>query len=119
MRTLQKITIGITAGLFLISANTTPAEAQRGGCRELYAEMMQTLQERGPGSGRYNRIWNEYQQRCEGRGDRRGGDWREGRDRGPRGGGQCRELREACLKKEELGEQGEGNCRRYRQICRQ
>jgi hypothetical protein len=34
------------------------------------------------------------------------------------GGGQCRELRQACLHKEELGEQGMGNCRRYRELCR-
>ncbi len=33
------------------------------------------------------------------------------------GGGQCRELRLACLHKEELGEQGMGNCRRYRELC--
>jgi hypothetical protein len=32
-------------------------------------------------------------------------------------GGQCRELRLACLHKEELGEQGQGNCERYRSIC--
>jgi hypothetical protein len=38
--------------------------------------------------------------------------------RGPRGGGQCAELRRACLNKERLGEQGEGNCRRYRALCR-
>jgi hypothetical protein len=31
---------------------------------------------------------------------------------------ECRELRQACLHKEELGEQGMGNCRRYREICR-
>jgi hypothetical protein len=30
---------------------------------------------------------------------------------------ECRELRRACMHKEELGEQGEGNCRRYRQLC--
>jgi hypothetical protein len=30
-------------------------------------------------------------------------------------GGQCRELRQACLHKEELGEEGLGNCQRYRQ----
>jgi hypothetical protein len=35
-----------------------------------------------------------------------------------RGGGECRELRQACLHKEELGEEGQGNCRRYRQVCR-
>jgi hypothetical protein len=35
-----------------------------------------------------------------------------------RGGGECRELRLACVHKEELGEQGQGNCRRYRQVCR-
>jgi hypothetical protein len=33
------------------------------------------------------------------------------------GGGRCRELRQACLHKEELGEQGMGNCRRYRELC--
>jgi hypothetical protein len=32
--------------------------------------------------------------------------------------GECRELRQACLHKEELGEQGQGNCRRYREVCR-
>lgn len=31
---------------------------------------------------------------------------------------QCRELRRACLYKEELGEVGMGNCRRYRELCR-
>ena len=33
-------------------------------------------------------------------------------------GGGCRELRQACLHKEELGEQGMGNCQRYREMCR-
>jgi hypothetical protein len=33
-------------------------------------------------------------------------------------GADCRELREACLHKEELGEEGRGNCRRYREVCR-
>ena len=33
------------------------------------------------------------------------------------GGGRCRELRAACMHKEELGEQGMGNCRRYRELC--
>ena len=33
-------------------------------------------------------------------------------------GGECRELRQACLHKEELGEEGQGNCRRYREVCR-
>jgi hypothetical protein len=33
------------------------------------------------------------------------------------GGGRCRELRAACMHKEELGEQGMGNCRRYREMC--
>ena len=32
-------------------------------------------------------------------------------------GGDCRELRQACLHKEELGEEGRGNCRRYREVC--
>jgi hypothetical protein len=31
--------------------------------------------------------------------------------------GECRELRLACIHKEELGEQGQGNCRRYREAC--
>lgn len=30
----------------------------------------------------------------------------------------CRELRRACLYKEELGEVGRGNCQRYRTMCR-
>ena len=34
------------------------------------------------------------------------------------GEGDCRELRAACLHKEELGEQGQGNCERYRRMCR-
>jgi hypothetical protein len=29
----------------------------------------------------------------------------------------CKELRRACLHKDELGEQGEGNCQRYRETC--
>ena len=33
------------------------------------------------------------------------------------GGGNCRELRAACMHKQELGESGQGNCARYRQIC--
>jgi hypothetical protein len=32
-------------------------------------------------------------------------------------GGECRELRQACIHKEELGEQGQGNCERYRRRC--
>ena len=36
----------------------------------------------------------------------------------PHGGGvDCRELRAACMHKEELGEAGAGNCRRYREFC--
>jgi hypothetical protein len=31
--------------------------------------------------------------------------------------GECRDLRLACLHKEELGEQGLGHCRRYREVC--
>jgi hypothetical protein len=34
------------------------------------------------------------------------------------GPGRCRELRAACMHKQELGEQGMGNCRRYRELCR-
>ena len=33
-------------------------------------------------------------------------------------GADCRELRQACLHKGELGEQGRGNCQRYREVCR-
>jgi hypothetical protein len=33
-------------------------------------------------------------------------------------GGQCWQLRRACLHREELGEEGMGNCRRYRELCR-
>ena len=35
----------------------------------------------------------------------------------PRGGVDCRELRAACMHKEELGETGMGNCSRYRELC--
>jgi hypothetical protein len=35
----------------------------------------------------------------------------------PHGGGDCRELRAACMHKEDLGETGMGNCRRYRELC--
>jgi hypothetical protein len=31
---------------------------------------------------------------------------------------ECRELRQACIHREELGEGGMGNCRRYREFCR-
>ena len=34
------------------------------------------------------------------------------------GPGRCRELRAACMHKQELGEPGVGNCRRYRELCR-
>jgi hypothetical protein len=34
------------------------------------------------------------------------------------GGGRCAEMRQACLRKNELGEQGMGNCERYRAMCR-
>jgi hypothetical protein len=33
-------------------------------------------------------------------------------------GADCRELRRACLFKEDLGEVGRGNCQRYRSLCR-
>jgi hypothetical protein len=33
------------------------------------------------------------------------------------GPSRCRQLRAACMHKEELGEQGMGNCRRYRAMC--
>ena len=29
----------------------------------------------------------------------------------------CREMRKACLNKEELGERGQGNCQQYRRMC--
>ena len=32
---------------------------------------------------------------------------------------ECKELRLACLHKEELGEEGYGNCRRYRETCKE
>jgi hypothetical protein len=48
-------------------------------------------------------------------------NYRSGRDSG-RGhwgyGADCRELRRACLFKEDLGEVGRGNCQRYRSLCR-
>jgi hypothetical protein len=35
----------------------------------------------------------------------------------PHGARDCRDLRAACMHKEELGETGMGNCRRYRELC--
>ena len=35
----------------------------------------------------------------------------------PRGGADCRELRAACMHKQELGESGMGNCQRFRELC--
>jgi len=32
-------------------------------------------------------------------------------------GADCRDLRQTCLHKEDLGEEGRGNCRRYREVC--
>jgi hypothetical protein len=43
----------------------------------------------------------------------------DGRHQEQMGDGECRELRRACMHKEELGDQGEGNCRRYRELCKQ
>ena len=34
------------------------------------------------------------------------------------GGGDCDELRKACLNKGELGEKGVGNCAQYRELCK-
>jgi hypothetical protein len=33
-------------------------------------------------------------------------------------GADCHALRQACLRKGELGEEGRGNCQRYRETCR-
>ena len=46
--------------------------------------------------------------------DGRRGYYEERRGSSP---GMCRDLRRACMYKEELGEQGGGNCRRYRRLC--
>jgi hypothetical protein len=58
----------------------------------------------GPGGVRIERE-HEHEQEQE----------QEGRRVGK---AECRELRQACLHKEELGEEGKGNCRRYREVCR-
>lgn len=50
-----------------------------------------------------------------GRGEPGVGGYGAGEARG--GGANCRELRQACLNKDQLGEQGEGNCRTYRSLC--
>ena len=50
--------------------------------------------EGGPGPGYHgHRLYNRYE------------------------GSRCRDLRAACMHKDELGEQGMGNCRRYRANC--
>lgn len=59
--------------------------------------------------------FNQRHHHDEWNGERRwrpgGGHWEHRR------GGQCRELRAACMYKEDLGEVGQGNCRRYRENC--
>ena len=54
----------------------------------------------GPPSYGHHRLYNRY----EGLYDRYESE-------------RCRELRPACMHKEELGEQGMGNCRRFRELC--
>ena len=46
--------------------------------------------------------------------DGRRGYYEERRGPSP---GMCRDLRRACMYKEELGDEGRGNCRRYRRLC--
>lgn len=57
--------------------------------------------------------FHEHHRHWEG-GPRR---WHPGGGHWEHRGGQCRELRAACMHKEELGEEGQGNCRRYRESC--
>ena len=117
---ITRVALAIAAGALLLSATPAPATAQS--CPGLYARMMEAF---GTGSPRYPELRARYAQSCE-RGPERWGDrpgrgeWREGRGDGPgRGqGAMCRELRLACLNKDQLGERGEGNCRQYRETCR-
>jgi hypothetical protein len=120
---ITRLALAVAASVLLLSATPVPASAQS--CPGLYARMMEAF---GTGSPRYPELRARYAESCERGPDRRGdrpgrgdgrGDWREGRGDGPgRGQGAiCRELRQACLNKEQLGERGEGNCRQYRETC--
>ena len=103
----QKFVADIAVGVFLLATGTLPASAQRS-CGDLYNQTISVRQSYGPASPQYAEIVNRYNARCAASAApaRRGG------------GGECEELRAACLRKDQLGEQGEGNCRRYREICR-
>jgi hypothetical protein len=113
---MTRLAVAIAAGALLLSATPTPSDAQS--CTGIHNAMTHALQQEGPASPRYGALSGEFQRRCAGAPVRR---HREAFERGPSrraGGAQCRELRQACLNKGQLGERGEGNCRRYRRTCR-
>jgi hypothetical protein len=100
---IRKSVLGAIAGMLLLNSGALPAAAQS--CGELYNRMMGAYQ---AGSPQYAEMLSRYNARCAG-----------APAPGPRrAGGQCEELRIACMHKDQLGEQGEGNCRRYRETCR-
>lgn len=122
---ITRLALAVAASVLVLSATPVPASAQS--CPDLRARMMEAF---GTGSPRYAELRARYAERCERGPDRRGDrwgrgdgrdDWRgEDRGEGP-GRGQsamCRELRQACLNRDQLGERGEGNCRQYREVCR-
>src|SRR5215208_5415977 len=102
----RKLVTSLAAGIVLLATGTLPASAQRS-CGDLYNQTITVRQTYGPASPQYAEIVNRYNARCA------------ASQAAParRGGGECEELRAACLRKDQLGEQGEGNCRRYREIC--
>jgi hypothetical protein len=102
--TRKSVLSAIAGVLLLVGGGSLPASAQS--CGELYNRMMAAYQ---AGSPRYAEMAGRYNARCA---DSRG------TAPGRRAGGQCEELRMACMQKDQLGEQGEGNCRRYRESCR-
>ena len=76
-----------------------PSHAQVN-CQDLYGRMTWSYQHHDP---RYQERAARYARNCQHK---------------PQMGQMCRELRAACMHKNELGEQGAGNCRQYRERCR-
>jgi hypothetical protein len=95
----------LKAWLFAVSVLLpTATMAQDYNCLFQYRK----LERLNPQTQYYKSLYEDYMNRCA------------GQERTPHRKvyGYCYELRNACLKKNQLGEQGQGNCRRYREECR-
>ena len=110
MPVLKSVAAIVATAVVLLATAVQPASAQQS-CGALYSRMMNAYQNYGPYSPQYAERLNRYNARCMARAAPVERPY-------ARRGGQCEELRLACMRKEELGERGEGNCRRYRELCR-